>query len=198
MTLPLVDPNVEPGLGEQLGDGVLRRVFRGIQQNFDALAALFPLAANSMNFQQLPQARVYRATNTAAIATGVWTAVGFDAEDYDLGTTDGMHDAVNVNRLTCRVAGLYVLHANICWDAAAGGSRGARFRLNGAGGPWAEEEIPANVAANFTQLNISTEMRLAVNDYVEVEAQQTSGGGLVIIASGAASATNFCASWRSP
>lgn len=198
MTLRLPAPIVVDSAG--------RLVPASVQQDFDMIARIFPLSAYSSDgggggglLGQVPQVRAYLANTTGAIATGAWTAIGFDGEDYDLGTADGMHDTVTNNtRITCRVAGLYTLTANVCWNANAVGSRGARFRLNGAGFPYAEVELAANVAANFTQLNLAAQMRLVAGDYVEVEAAQTSGGGLTVIQSSAVGATQFTASWESP
>lgn len=146
----------------------------------------------------MPQVRAYRSVDNG-ITNNTWTVVSFDAEDFDLGTpSNDMHDnTTNAGRLTCRVAGLYYVTANICFDSNATGIRAVRLRMNGTGNPFAQIECNNSGAANFTQINLSAPWRMAVNDYVEVEAVQVSGGGLNVKGNSAVGVTFFAAAWLS-
>lgn len=138
-----------------------------INQNFDFLGTAIYARVN------------HGASQSIADATHV--ALAFNAERED---TDTIHDGVtNNSRLTCKTAGVYVISGNAAFAANATGARGLGIRFGGS----------IFLALNFlhntgsagaeTILNVSTIYRLAVNQYVELTAYQSSGGALNVLAS---------------
>lgn len=118
-------------------------------------------------------ARVYHNLDQS-IPNITYTALALNTERYD---TDSIHDNVaNNSRLTCKTAGKYLIVANI--RIVAGGAAGARtlvIRLNGV----TQIGRTSISASNLTFLrSVSTIYDLAVDDYVEVEVYQNSGGAL--------------------
>jgi hypothetical protein len=110
-----------------------------------------------------------------SIPNNTSTAVNFDSEKYD---TSGFHDnAVNNSRITIPAgkAGYYLVIAKIDWYNNTTGRRNVQIRKNG-----------TNIASAFlgalineeVHNQVSTIVNLAVNDYLEIFAYQTSGGSL--------------------
>lgn len=183
MALRLPDPKVEDWAS---------------QRNFDDLGKRFPLECSTDNFREFPQARVYHNGNPATdlqIANNTATILKFNSERWDKGTPLlNMHDTVtNNSRLTCRVAGLYDIKVHTEWELHATGRRYVFLKLNGATYIGGYDLSTGNVQ----DIPVSTEDRLAVGDYVEVEVFQTSGGNLNIV-SAAQYTPEFMMSWRSP
>jgi hypothetical protein len=83
-----------------------------------------------------------------------------------------MHDpAAGVNtRLTCRVAGVYLIGANFTWSAALANSS-LILRLNGATA--IAQTVPSS---DLRAIALETLYKLAAGDYVE--AMATAGGGV--------------------
>jgi hypothetical protein len=124
----------------------------------------------------LPRTRVYH--NIAqTIATGALTALLFNTERFD---TDNMHGGVNPGRIVCKTAGTYMIGASIQWGVNATGTRQVGLRVNGT------TIIGSNRFSAFAiddvHQSVSVIYALAVNDYVEVVARQTSGIGLDVSA----------------
>ena len=132
-------------------------------------------------------ARVYHNT-IQSIADGTDTYLAFNSERVD---TNAMHDVVtNNSRLTCKVAGTYLIIAQVVWSNASGvGQRSAGIRLNGTT-MIANSSIPG-VESQYVSMSCSTIYTLAVNDYVEVRVRQTSGGALSVIDSSTPMGTDF-------
>jgi len=145
-----------------------------VQANFDSLAASFPLAANATNFAAVPQVRV---TNSAvqSIPNATATALTFDTESHDSGTaSSNMHDTgSNTSRLTCRVAGLYLVAANASFPFGIANEY-LSIRLNGTT-TLATLGIVGDTAG-VNGMSVITTYRLAVSDYVEAMIYQDSGG----------------------
>jgi len=132
------------------------------------------LASGSVRVSTALGARAYH--NAAqAIATGVWTSLALNSELFD---NDAIHDLVtNNSRMTCKTSGVYIITGTINIAAAAGGTwRGARFYLNGAT-PLDTSLIPLS-ANQASVLNVSGIYNLAVNDYVELQMYQDTGGNV--------------------
>lgn len=112
--------------------------------------------------------------------------VSWNLEEWD---NDAIHDnATNNTRLTCKTAGKYGVWANIHWATNASGSRGLGVVVNGIAvhsfnNPAASTIDPATGAY--------CELQLAVNDYVEIQVYQNSGGVLNV----ASTDTAFGMSW---
>lgn len=116
--------------------------------------------------------RVKRASGNVAINSSGYTAIGFDAEDYD---TDAFHDTVTNNtRLTVPSGkgGKYHITASGYTDVAAL----SELRINGTTGI---AVTPGPVAA-VGGINVSTDYALAVGDYVELIVKAASGSGNVV------------------
>jgi hypothetical protein len=121
------------------------------------------------------RARIYGSTQAIPNLTG--TPLIFDDDRW---STAFSWDTSDPTRLTCTVAGLYDIGANVQWAANATGNRRILIRANGT---TAIADVIANAvttAATPTHQNIGTHYELAVGDYVEVLVQQTSGGPLNI------------------
>lgn len=122
----------------------------------------------------MPNARVFNSV-AIGITNAVDTTLTFDSERWDVG---GLHStSSNTSRLTAPIAGLYSIGAHVSFDAAAGGYRYIYFVINGAT-IIALDTQPPTGAGTVTELNLTTEYRLAVGDFVEVRAQQNSGGAI--------------------
>lgn len=130
--------------------------------------------------QRMPAARVYHSANQTAPTSGTQLTLAFDSERFD---TDTIHDTVtNNSRLTCRTAGVYQITGHISWAANATGARQLSIKLNGTTF-LAIALDPVASAASLLIQGVTTLYQLAVNDYVELQALQTSGGALVVNAS---------------
>ena len=123
-----------------------------------------------------------RAYNNAdqALTTGVWTPLALNSELWD---NDTCHDLVtNNSRLTCHTAGTYSVKANVLFAANATGIRGLMVRVNAGGNPvngtCIAEIIQNATSASYTGMALDTDYVLAVGDYVELFAYQSSGGNL--------------------
>lgn len=82
------------------------------------------------------------------------------------------------SRLTCQVAGLYLIGGAIGWSINGTGDRLAALRLNGADYPGSASNIDAPAAYHAT-VDIGLQfVDLAVNDYIELVGHQTSGAAL--------------------
>lgn len=114
-----------------------------------------------------------------SIPTSALTALAFNTETYD---TDSIHDtSTNNSRLTCKTPGKYKMHACVGLDGNATGTRELYIRLNGGSTYIAiDSRPPTGTSVPFC--NIVGEYQLALNDYVEVMMQQTSGSFLSTLA----------------
>lgn len=125
-----------------------------------------------------------RQTTAQTLPNNTWVALLFQAEDID---THGGHSTTsNTGRYTCTLAGTYMFNGAVAFASHATGQRWCRWHLNGG-------EIfgtGANVQAITGQPTLLTArtavMTLAVGDYVELAAFQSSGGNLDTYISGAA------------
>lgn len=151
-----------PFLLDYVNDGDWERV----RTNTDATA----LRLNPV----LPQARVYNSANISHVTSGTEQTVTFNSELYDSG---GLHStSANTSRLTAPITGLYDIGASIRFASNATGYRYIYLLLNGATAIIVHSVPAAN--GIVTVLPVSTHYQLAAGDYVEVVANQTSGGAL--------------------
>lgn len=121
----------------------------------------------------VPSARVYNNAHISLDNTTL-TALTFNTERWD---TDTIHDtSTNTGRLTCKTAGIYVVTGHVSFAANATGIREARIIHNGST-VYASTRTDA-VASGKTNITVSTLVSMAVNDYVELIAYQSSGGAL--------------------
>lgn len=105
-------------------------------------------------------------------SSGNWLSVDYATENWD---TDTIHDnATNNTRLTAKTAGRYQVFAFGQWDTNTTGDRFLRIRKNGATVNLLEERVTPT--ANGNPHILAGELALAVNDYIELQAWQNSGG----------------------
>ncbi|HXI15477.1 MAG TPA: hypothetical protein VNM48_03825 [Chloroflexota bacterium] len=103
------------------------------------------------------------------------TALALNSERFD---TDAIHDtAINNSRLTCKTAGKYSIIGHVEWSANATGVRQLRLVLNGVTS-LVIVAVTTPVGAGYQ--GIATIADLVVNDYVELQAYQDSGGALTV------------------
>ena len=127
-----------------------------------------------------PKARAFHNANHSVTDT-VATILPFNSERFD---TDAIHDtSTNNSRLTCKTAGTYLIGAQVEWGAGAGSSRRVSIRLNGTT-EIANVFDSVNAVSQIKRQEVVTLYELAVNDFVEVEVLQISGGSLNIVAAG--------------
>jgi hypothetical protein len=118
-------------------------------------------------------AKVYH-SSAQSIPTATWTALAFNSEVYD---TDGIHDpATNNSRLTCKTAGKYLIIACCAFASNATGYRCGAIRVNDTYYCVCHYVAPVN--GTRTNINPSTMADLSVDDYVEFNVYQSSGGNL--------------------
>lgn len=126
-------------------------------------------------FSGMPAAFAYHST-TQSVTSATFTAVALDSELYD---TDTIHDtAVNNSRLTCKTAGKYLIIGHLAWSAlgaAALYQHSARLWLNGAT-DIAQVSSTDNHNGEEISEQVSVVYDLAVNDFVELQAYQNTGG----------------------
>jgi hypothetical protein len=184
--MPLSLPH--PFLPLDDGDELQRRV----QRQFEGIGSHFPLAPSSDYFQRTPQAAVYSSGQNLATATT--DTLSFTNERWDItpsGVAEQHSNSTNPSRLTCRVPGLYKIDATVKFGAHASGGRFAALVLNGS------TEISRSAAAAYPEAGVahgavlSRTYRLAVGDYLTVQARQTSGSTLTVDG-------EFAFAWISP
>ena len=131
-----------------------------------------------------PRCYAYKSGN-GALATGTWDAINFDSEAYD---SHNAHDpTTNNSRISAPEAGLYTIAAAVEFDANATGSRRVQIRKNANATQTSGtllRSVTVNAVAgagNPTTIQITFDAQLSAADYVELFAQQTSGGPLNVL-----------------
>ena len=132
-----------------------------------------------------PKTIVARAEGNANVSVphATWTAVALAAERFD---TDVIHDnSTNNHRLTCKTAGLYLITGHFIFTPAAGGQhRLGRIRYvpisTGIARTVADsgQTTLASFAGRSPRVCVDVILQLSVNDYVQMEAYQDSGGAV--------------------
>lgn len=148
----------------------------------------------NIKFLANPPACRVTSTATPSLANTTWTALAFASEEFD---TDSMHStSVNTGRITINTAGVYVVSASVGIGQNATGGRAVGIRKNGAGssGPSFGGNLVQGVgSAHPTYLTVSTVVKLAPADWIEVVVFQASGGSLAMVNSDGNH--NFSAVW---
>jgi hypothetical protein len=128
-----------------------------------------------------PSARVYR-TATFACASGAWTTIPFQAVRWDSGPSSHWSSG-QPTRLTCQVAGTYVVNGLLQYAAGAptgGSGRLSQLLVNGGtfqpavGG----QQSLTYTAGGGVLMPITTVLQLNVGDYIELQAYQDSGSSI--------------------
>jgi hypothetical protein len=135
-----------------------------------------------------------RVTHSVAqsIANNTFPKLVFDTARWNDG---GLWDSTANTKLTAPVSGLYVIGAHIEWEPNAAGIRVLELVQSSVS---VIASIWQSAAVNGpTRQSIATLWYLAVNDFVEVQVSQDSGGPLLVPASSKYS-PEFWMQWLSP
>jgi hypothetical protein len=112
-----------------------------------------------------------------SIPNSAWTSLGFDTNTID--TYNGHSTITNNSRYVAQVAGWYRTCGNVSFVANTTGIRGVRLAVNGTvTNASANYTNPTLVGAVTTMTTPTKNVFLNVNDFIEVQAIQTSGGAL--------------------
>lgn len=147
---------------------------------------------DSVNFLANPPLAVLTVTTPQsgpASSAAANAALQFDTEITD--TYNGHSTSTNNSRYTAQVAGWYWIRSAVCWSPNATGNRVMALYVNGAMVPYAQTQQPASSATNFTITEVSSNIPLALGDYVEAWVGQNSGGALAIVAAGTTMQVRF-------
>lgn len=133
------------------------------------------LAVTPARFLTVPRVRL-RHSVAQTITTGVFTVLAFDTEVYD---TDGMHSTVtNTSRITIVTPGLYSFGGSIEYASnATGNYRSLWIQRNGVETETRFVTQPAQ-DTSATYLSASQRSFFDAGEYLEMFAQQDSGGNL--------------------
>jgi hypothetical protein len=119
-------------------------------------------------------ARAYHSVSISVPHNSV-TTLSMDSELWD---TDTMHDTVtNNSRITAKTKGKYTLSTDITFANNTTGGRAVLMRINGSTVIMRQDTLAIGGIIDMS-MNMSTEYELDVNDFVLVQAFQTSGGAL--------------------
>ena len=106
------------------------------------------------------------------------TTIVFDTQFYD---TDGMFTPPDSKIYAKRLSGYYLVEGSACFNANATGYRAALLRLNGSYLTYIDEAAIAPSPQGETIVKVGKVYYLNVNDYVELQVSQYSGGNLDVL-----------------
>lgn len=109
-----------------------------------------------------------------SVPSGTYTSLALDLEYFD---TDSIHDPAANTRLTAKTPGLYLITAQATFVQNATGIRDLAVKQNGSS-TIAEVDQVVSSGSNGSVLQLSTIVKLAAGDYVELQAYQNSGVSL--------------------
>ena len=119
-----------------------------------------------------PSCKVYR-TADQSIATGsAWTAVVWQAAEYD---PHGMYNGTSL--VTVPITGRYLIQAQVQFNANGTSYRGSSLRLNGVTTISFAQTDAAGSTALYSHHNATT-AKLTAGDYVQLLVRQNSGAAL--------------------
>lgn len=123
-----------------------------------------------------PRVRVYHST-TQAVSSGTVTTLTFNSERFD---PWAMHDTTtNASRLTAPKAGVYLIGASFAFASGGAGDVAAQINVNGTAVAYV---YTRSSSANTPSLNPHTTWALNAGDYAEVQAFQSSGATVNVLA----------------
>lgn len=158
---------VDAALAELAGSGRTEETVKGVADSVSSHIS------DDVHIGNNQSARVYHNT-TQSLATATDTYLAFNSERFDNAT---MHDnSTNNSRLTCPETGKYLIVATIGFTSNSTGNRVVRLVKN-------RTDIIAGViqpaaVSDSTEITVTTIASLTAGDYVEVRANQNSGGSL--------------------
>lgn len=128
------------------------------------------------DLQSPPRCHAYQVA-AQTLTNNVTTAVTLDAEEVD---TEGIHSTVtNNSRMTIVTPGRYRAIGQVGFTAATAGTTRV-VQLRRTGGVIAENRVFSITATHIMQ--VYDEILCVAGDYIEVHAQQSSGGNLNVVA----------------
>jgi len=124
-----------------------------------------------------PAVRANRSTSQS-IPNSAWTAISFDRVRWDKGAPAAQWSASAPTRLTCQVAGTYLVTGNGMITTGAGTNRYGIIQRNGVqvSDWWGVGGV--GVAANGANISCQSIISLNVGDYVEYVVFQDSGAAI--------------------
>jgi hypothetical protein len=123
-----------------------------------------------------------RQTSIQTAPTATWWSVSMQASDID--TDSGHSNVTNNTRYTAQVAGWYWVEGFTAWAAAGAGARiDAVIAKNNSIVTGSRQSL-MKPGSDFSGIAAAILVRLAVNDYVELWGQQTTGGNLNTVVAG--------------
>lgn len=135
---------------------------------------------DAINFLISPPLCIMRQTTVQSIASAGWVSILFDTEDVD---RDNGHSTVtNTSRYTAQTAGYYTVNSIVTFAANNVNDRGAGLAVNGALQNGKIVFMQA-VTGQFSTSQINSTVFLNVNDYLETQGWQESGGALNTVVS---------------
>ena len=153
-------------------------------------------------FGVIPQARIEKnAAQSIPSNIAVFNALTYEVESYD---TAGLFNPALPDRLTAPIAGVYAIDGGVRWAANALGTRFAGICINqptiGACGinnnvavsQYATNDDPGVGTLRLTQQSVSTQLKLAAGDVVQLVVTQNSGAPLNV---DGFPATNLAMTW---
>ena len=165
----LVQNRWTAGTYEDLWDDV-----DNLRDNVEAHVADFEAHKADKTPHDVPRASVYHSLNQS-IPNNTWTTLSFDSEHFD---SENIHDSsVDATKLICKTAGTYLIIGYVSFNVNSTGVRGARLLKNGK----IANEVVVNALFNaYTGVLTCYVTNLSVNDYIQMQAYQTSGGALTV------------------
>jgi hypothetical protein len=140
---------------------------------------LMPLSVPDRDALSIAEARLLTGA-TVSVAHNTPRSIPFNTVDYDSAV---LYDPTHPTRLTAKSRGTYSVRAHIPFAQNSTGVRDIHFRLTNAGGTldFPPDLRPAMVG-DVHYAHLGDEFRLNTGDFLEVRANQTSGGDLLISA----------------
>ena len=142
-----------------------------------------------------PVARLTSQSTTQSIASGAWTSIQFPTSSID--NYGGWSSGANT-KYTVQRAGIYHLIGFAALDGVTsqGGFVGCRWSINGGARFIPGMAVaPANSTTTGSRVVADVHERLNLNDTVELQVQQTSGGSLTV-SNGAGNPSRLLAMWE--
>lgn len=131
-------------------------------------------AAKLAFYDNVPAAYIVQGTSQT-FANNTTTAVQFDTVVLD---NWGGWSGGSPTRYTFQVAGVYLLNGNVIWTGNASGRRISEYRINGVDVPGSAGDLQSSGTNNITVPTASVLVNASVGDYIELFANQNSGGNL--------------------
>lgn len=134
------------------------------------------IADNAVNSEHVAPGHVvgalFKKTAKQTINNETETALTWNSYTYN---PDNSHDGSYANRMVCRYAGVYTVDCNATFSSAATGTYILKIRKNGSDLVYERKNLTANALYVVLHAHMDC-VELAVNDYIEAEVEQITGG----------------------